>query len=494
MIMWPYILVKEGKTIMDFSLIKHKIKKHRLVFLVAFFSIYMFEYMVTLTFIDKSNIGVSDPSWQLTLHYIDYVLVAVGFLAFALLRRIFKDEKARIRLLVIPNLVYFISVIALYFVQSMIAYSVMAIFAAFSLGVLGGMVYFCMSLALSQTPYIGKVMAISASAAVLLQYLLQEYLDVLFGVPAVLVLGFSATLWLAVKKPWAWLGEDCLPYDKESVESREDIRKKLIILSLTVVALSVIGTFYDTQMMRLNVQTNYMEFDFYSWPRLFVIAGYVLIGFIGDIKKQKYVPIATLCMALFAVFNPILFGELEDYHFNMSLYYVCLGANVAYFNLMFWNIAQKTKCPELWAGMGRVISGLADAILAVACVADIPLNLVIGMDILMFVVLVVSLAAGGYLLIGQKMEKWENDRKSAGESEISPKERLKMYAQHCSLTPRETEVLEKLMTTDDDLQGIADSLYISRRMVQRYVYSIYDKTETTTRLGLFRSYMNYTID
>ena len=144
--------------------------------------------------------------------------------------------------------------------------------------------------------------------------------------------------------------------------------------------------------------------------------------------------------------------------------------------------------------MGRVISGLADAILAVACVADIPLNLVIGMDILMFVVLVVSLAAGGYLLIGQKMEKWENDRKSAGESEISPKERLKMYAQHCSLTPRETEVLEKLMTNDDDLQGIADSLYISRRMVQRYVSSIYEKTETKTRLGLFQSYMNYTID
>ena len=107
--------------------------------------------------------------------------------------------------------------------------------------------------------------------------------------------------------------------------------------------------------------------------------------------------------------------------------------------------------------MGRVISGLADAILAVACVADIPLNLVIGMDILMFVVLVISLAAGGYLLIGQKMEKWENDRKSAGESEISPKERLKMYAQHCSLT-------------------------------------IYEKTETKTRLGLFQSYMNYTID
>ena len=479
---------------MDFDFVRQKVKTQRIIFLSVFFSIYMFEYMVTLTFIDQRNTGVSEYSWQLGLHYINYVLVAAGFVSFALLRKIFKEEKARIRLLVMPNLVYFICVIALYFIQSVIVYSVIAMLAAFSLGVLGGIVYFCMSLALSQTPYIGKVMAVGASAAVLLQYLLQEYLNMMWGIPIVLGLGFSATLWLAVNKPWTWLGEDCLPYDKEFSKSRNDIRKRLLILSLTVVALCIIGTFYDTQMMRLNVQTSYQEFNFYSWPRLFVIAGYVLIGFIGDVKKQKYVPIATLCMAMFAVFNPILFGELEDYHFNMCLYYICLGANIAYFNLMFWNIAQETKQPELWAGMGRVISGLAEGALAAVAIADLPLNVIIGIDILMFIVLVVSLATGGYLLIGHKAEQWGNDLGAAGEPAMSSSERLKLYANHYSLTPRETEVLEMLLTTEDDLQGIADSLYISRRMVQRYVTSIYEKTEAKTRLGLFQRYMNFTID
>ena len=123
---------------MDFGLIKHKIKKHKLIFLIAFFAIYMFEYMVTLTFIDQRNIGVSNSSWQLALHYLDYVLVAAGFVSFALLRKIFKGEKGRIRLLVIPNLVYFISVIVLCFMHSVIGYSIMAMLAAFSLGILGG--------------------------------------------------------------------------------------------------------------------------------------------------------------------------------------------------------------------------------------------------------------------------------------------------------------------------------------------------------------------
>ena len=238
---------------MDFAFIRPKKMHRRHLFLSALFSIYMFAYMVTLTYIDLGNTGVSAFSWQLTLHYIDQAVTAAAFLAFALLCRICRDEKGRIRLLGMANLAYTISVIALYFTQSALAYSILAILAAFSLGVLGGMVYACMALALPQISGIGKIMAIGASAAVVLQYVLQEYLDLMFGIPVMLSLAFSATLWLAVNKPWGGWEDAGLPSDKMPLESRNEIRKRLRILSLTVVALSVIGTFYDTQMMRLNV-------------------------------------------------------------------------------------------------------------------------------------------------------------------------------------------------------------------------------------------------
>ena len=190
---------------------------------------------------------------------------------------------------------------------------------------------------------------------------------------------------------------------------------------------------------------------------------------------------------MFAVFNPILFGELEDYHFNMCLFYTCLGANVAYFNLMFWNIAQQTKLPELWGrGWGRVISGLADCVMAAACIADLPLNVIIGVDILMFVVLVISLAAGGSTCWLEPKQT----RNSPG-SGMTQEQRLKLYAEYCSLTPRETEVLEKLLTTEDGGQEIADSLYLSRRTLQRYISSIYEKTETKSRIGLFKSFTGF---
>ncbi len=160
---------------------------------------------------------------------------------------------------------------------------------------------------------------------------------------------------------------------------------------------------------------------------------------------------------------------------------------------MFLDFAPKSKFPELWAGMGRIVRSfsVAATVLPALKVYD-----TVGST---------ALAAGcclgsiGILLvllpyISRVAATSEQDKKTSEQQELSPQERLKLYAQRCSLTPRETEVLEMLLSTDDDLQRIADNLYISRRMVQRYVSSIYEKTETKTRLGLYRSYMNFTAD
>ena len=53
-----------------------------------------------------------------------------------------------------------------------------------------------------------------------------------------------------------------------------------------------------------------------------------------------------------------------------------------------------------------------------------------------------------------------------------------------NLTPREREVLNLLISSDDKLQEIADKLSISKRTLERYVTSIYKKTNTTSRVGL----------
>lgn len=72
---------------------------------------------------------------------------------------------------------------------------------------------------------------------------------------------------------------------------------------------------------------------------------------------------------------------------------------------------------------------------------------------------------------------------------VSDKIYLEKFCDVFHLTERESEILEKLVTTEDGVQEIADTLYISRRNLQRYIASIYEKTGTKSRIGVLQTYM-----
>ena len=472
--------VLQGKrgTILDFSRAQG--------LLSALFAIYMFEYMVTLTFIDQRSADIMGPAWQLYLHYIDYALVALGFVSFALLRRIPEHFTLRRTLLLLPSVAYGCTMLLLFLMQNAAVLFAACPGAGQYLGVLGGMVYFCMAAALADSPRAGRVMALGASGAVLLQYLLQEYWHIAAGIPVALALGFCAAVYLTVRRPWEWLTQDCLPYEAPKPETARAMTGTLIRLCLNALCLYALGTIYDRQMMLLNVQSGYEDYNLYAWPRLFTIAGYLLVGFLSDAGRGRLLSVATLCTALVALLNPALFGDPAYYTTNMCLFYLHLGASLSYYNLAFWRIAPRTGWPELWAGMGRIATNLFSALLTLTPVSHLSMPAAIGVDAVLFGVLVVSMTVRGELTVA---------RPAPPEApEQTQEQKLHAYCSRCAFTPREAEVFERLITTDDDLQGIADSLYISRRMVQRYVSSIYEKTETKTRLGLFQSYMNDTAD
>ena len=57
------------------------------------------------------------------------------------------------------------------------------------------------------------------------------------------------------------------------------------------------------------------------------------------------------------------------------------------------------------------------------------------------------------------------------------------------LTPREAEVFLLLLTTEENIQQMADSLYMSKRNFQRHITSIYEKTGVKSRMGLYQLYI-----
>lgn len=77
---------------------------------------------------------------------------------------------------------------------------------------------------------------------------------------------------------------------------------------------------------------------------------------------------------------------------------------------------------------------------------------------------------------------------------VLKKECLQLFRKQYCLTLRETEILESLITTENSVQEIEDAFYISRRSLQRHIASIYEKTGTKSRIGLFHIYMTLLLE
>lgn len=71
---------------------------------------------------------------------------------------------------------------------------------------------------------------------------------------------------------------------------------------------------------------------------------------------------------------------------------------------------------------------------------------------------------------------------------IDDNEKLQTFSEEFSLTSREAEVFALLVNTEDSIQAIAESLYVSRRTLERHISAIYEKTGVKSRVGLIRLY------
>ena len=403
---------------------------------------------------------------------------ASGFVLFAFLSRRIGSVSVRRALLVCMGAAYLLSAVCMARAAQPPAFVIGALTALLSAGYLGGTVHWLLASALRDGRYTGRATSAAIAVGIGLQYLAQNLLPM----PAALAVWLAAAVFAVSfgyrcpdgglsADPPARCGPEALP------------RRRLFVLIAAVILMSMIISLDDTICVTFHAQGSV---NLFGVPRLFYAGSVLLAGFLADRKGRAYLPLATVCVVLISGFAFAFLSRPDTYWINACLLYVYSGFYVEFFTVMFLAAAPRSGCPELWAGMGRIARSYTLAIVTVPFIWLFDAFGVVPMMVLSTIFSVGCLVlffASGMLSPARSDEAAPSNPRS-----------LEGFAQKHRLTPRETEVLERLLTTDDDLQGIADSLYISRRMVQRYVSSIYEKTETKTRLGLFQSYMNYTAD
>ena len=451
------------------------------------FALCFFAFMLTEAFINERCAVILGSGAVNPVYTFGLVCTGLGFFSFFLLRRLCKKEKSRKTAQIIIGVLCLGAALVLLFANQPALFLTSSAAALLLTGHISGCVYYNTAMYFAGSRYTGRLIGMGMGAAILLQFVVQNLMPQSVAFIISIVFSVAFVMCFIIKAPKDWILENPLPY---SADTKKEFKKALLLI-VAVVLMSLVAGMIDSVLTAFNAEKSY---DIYGGVRLFYALGLILAGFLADIKERKYLPLSTVCTILLSSVCMFFLSDEVSYFAGTALMYLYSGFYVIFFTVMFLDFAPKSSRPELWAGMGRIVRSftVAATVLPAFNIYGAVGNTVLAvvsclLSILILLVLLPYLSNAAVSL--KPIEEL-----ISGSPELSPQERLKLFAQYCSLTPRETEVLEKLLTTEDGVQEIADSLYISRRMVQRYISSIYEKTETKTRLGLFQSYMNFTAE
>lgn len=450
------------------------------------FALCFFVFMLMEAFVNERCAVVLGSGAVNLVYTFGLVCTGAGFISFSLLRKICKAERSQKATLLFIGILCLVAAAILLRAERPPMFLASATAALLLAGHIGGWVYYSAAMIFSRSRYMGRLIGIGMGAAILLQFIVGNlpFQSMVFMVS--LSVSLLAVLYFILRTPQAQSVENSLPCSAKAASGK----KSAVTLIVAVVLMSFVAGMIDSVVTAFNAEKAY---DVYSGVRLFYALGLILAGCIADIRQRVYLPLATVCAILLSSVCMFFLSEEVGYFAGTALMYLYSGFYVIFFTVMFLDFAPKSSHPELWAGMGRIVRSFAVAatVLPALKIYDVvgSTALAVGSCLLSILVLLVLLPH-----ISRAVTVFEQREAVSDQQELLPQERLALYAQHCALTPRETEVLERLLTTEDDLQEIADSMYISRRMVQRYVSSIYEKTDTKTRIGLFHSYLNFTSD
>lgn len=478
------------------------------------FSVYLFVHMSILTMINRSSTGVLDQSAHIWMYYIDQIFLVAGFILFSILWNRIKSDQGRARIIAVATILTFFPVFIMLIYPSTFAFLVLAPIVNISLGILGGAINFFISVALFETGNVGRILAISATFAYLLQYFVQILADNKILLLLLIIAGMLSITGI-VKRTWEWILVECLPGSDSSLQQSIDIpRIKRAFVSLSILSIMAVCllTYYDSQLLRLMVESDMKSITAYSWPRLFAILGYLVIGILGDFKDKRYVHIAFFILTFWLILSPVIYAENPTGKAALVLFYVVVGSSICYMYLMFMRLAPLTgRNAPLIASMGRVIEGLFGVVFSFLPWEKMGLGTLIAFGIASCSIMLATYLLNGDLYIHDrskeevvpvseteeaiedpiKEQEQEQDPEPATDTEPeAPAEPFEIFAKHYNLTEREKDVCRRLLFTEDAGQKIADDLLISRRVFQRHVASIYEKTGTKSRMGLFKAYNN----
>ena len=268
--------------------------------------------------------------------------------------------------------------------------------------------------------------------------------------------------------------------------------------------------------------------DIGQWPRVLLACSGLAAGFLFDLHNRRFMNLIMYCIMMLSTLSVAILQLGGSFLIGLIVFYLSSGFFVVFFTTSFLALSEDTRCPRLWAGMGRAVNNAGAALVSNLSLSLIASNNSITLIITALVLFAtVSILIAAYSMLnapgvqtetgGTMTHKMQaaceanashntkaalgNDSSASTASDISSDpdypqntpnaDPFSTFSTAFSLTDREQSVFDQLVNTEKSIQEIADSLFISRRTCQRYITSIYEKVGAKSRMGLYQSYIEW---
>lgn len=440
--------------------------KHN-IYITLMFGAYIFLHTTIMLLANRESNGYISAALEEKLYYIQLVFMILGLSVFAPVKRALGERTKPLTAAVLTVLAA--CIVILYILKTEWVFVGIGSLSMLCIGWLGALIYWRMSCDTANGSRTGLAMGIGSGAAYTLQYFLEGK-------------GLSPVLPLIIALALASLGyvlfwQKNEPMAEVSAAEYGEVKKQLVCAVVIIAGLTFFNSFFNGYMHHLQIQSGFKQIDAYEWPRLMLVPIYITMGIIGDIRGGRYIPLASLCIGLVTLLHSVLVTSETAYWVNMCLFYFGIAAEFSYGNIIFCNLAPKSRCPELWASMGRSVDALLVILFGITRFSSLPAPAVLALNIAAIVVVIFTMAVNNdFNIFGSKRADMPNV------------DSIKLFQQQYSLTPSELKVARELLLTDDKQSVIAERLSIKVGTVQFHATNIYRKVGVENRAGLARLY------
>ena len=447
-------------------------------------------------------------------------LNALGFLCYPLYSLKLSRRKRRGVALVFAIL-WVASLIVAATVSSPIAIVGAGYLSFFITGVLGGGAYFGVAMMLAQSDRLITCVALAHAAGILLHLICFHIPLGRTGDAAFLGLGIIAFSlvalfgWPSLRVPCEGaavdrMGNPIYPrkiLDLQGAAAPPNLQEPrgfaIRLVALTILLAVLFNVLNSVTSLGTPWVNQYAE----VWPRLVVAICGVAAGVFFDIDRRHHMGTVVLCVAFLAMAAALAAGSGLNITVCRVVFYAGSGIfAVFYLSLFIW-LAAYMRVPQLWAGMGKVISNVVALVVTIpsAALAQANDQALTSLAFVLFAAVLILMTRAGMLAPDYEARISSYSEKSAGSEETpdhesavgidqepppemapprSPEETLAAFCETYGLTKRESDVLAAVVSDERPLKHVAAELGVGLRTVQHHLTSLYKKTGTQTRTGL----------